>query len=355
MRRRHGSGRAADHLHWRRRGQDRQVLFDLRERPIGVRATSGREARLVFANPGDWGIDVLVGDLNSSVSVWQAKYFVREVGASQQDQIRSSFASAVRAAARHGYVLDRWVLCIPVSLDGPATQWWEGWKARHERSSGVDIELWDETKLRELLLRRESADVYRHYYALSPEGRKPRISFGTQPRARLAIIAGSVVVAVGGIAAGLALASPSYVNLDTGPGSGISVATSGKACGNTPQNGLRSPAATKFSAISLTNSQVLDGSEIRVYQGTYDGKSYDWLQADITGNSENARLYWYVPPHFKYRYWCNMPIPDRPIMPIPAQVATVAIPTIIDGKQITFQACIWHSAPFSEECSSILP
>jgi hypothetical protein len=29
-----------------------------------VRATSGREASLVFANPGDWGVDVLVGDLH---------------------------------------------------------------------------------------------------------------------------------------------------------------------------------------------------------------------------------------------------------------------------------------------------
>jgi hypothetical protein len=39
-----------------------------------VRATSG-EASLVFANPGDWGIDVLVGDLRGRVTVWQAKYF----------------------------------------------------------------------------------------------------------------------------------------------------------------------------------------------------------------------------------------------------------------------------------------
>ena len=42
-----------------------------------VRATSGGDARLVFANPGDWGIDVLAGDLNGRVSVWQAKYFTR--------------------------------------------------------------------------------------------------------------------------------------------------------------------------------------------------------------------------------------------------------------------------------------
>ena len=142
----------------------------------GHRATSGSEARLVFANPGDWGIDVLVGDLNGSVSVWQAKYFVQGVDSSQKNQIRLSFASAVRAAAKHGYVLDRWMLCIPASLDGPTTQWWQGWQARQEQSSGVAIELWDETKLRELLLRPESANVYRHFYAPFPGHQKPRIS-----------------------------------------------------------------------------------------------------------------------------------------------------------------------------------
>jgi hypothetical protein len=320
-----------------------------------VRATSGGEARLVFANPGDWGIDVLVGDLNGSVSVWQAKYFVQGVGGSQQDQIRSSFASAVRAAKSHGYVLDRWVLCIPVSLDGPATQWWQGWKARQERSSGVVMELWDETRLRELLLRPESADVYRHYYAPFPGRRKPRISLGVPLHARLAIMTATLMITAGGIAAGVVLASPSHVDLGTGPGSGISVATAGKACGNMLHDGLRSPATTRFSAISLVYSQVLDGSDIRVYQGAYGGKSYDWLQADITGNAANARLTWYIPPHFEYAYWCNLPIPVGPIRPIPAQVATVAVPTVIDGKQITFKACIWHSAPFSEECSSILP
>ena len=130
-----------------------------------VRATSGREASLVFANPGDWGIDVLVGDLRGRVTVWQAKYFARGVGRSQQAQIRSSFASAVRAAAGHGYALERWVLCIPASMDGPTTQWWHAWKAEQERASGVVVGLWDETRLRELLLRPEAADVYRHYYA----------------------------------------------------------------------------------------------------------------------------------------------------------------------------------------------
>jgi hypothetical protein len=50
-----------------------------------VRATSG-DASLIFANPGDWGIDVFVGGLHGRVTVWQAKYFVRGVGRSQQSR-----------------------------------------------------------------------------------------------------------------------------------------------------------------------------------------------------------------------------------------------------------------------------
>ena len=128
-----------------------------------VRATSG-DANLVFANPGDWGIDVLVGDLRGQVTVWQAKYFTRGVGRRQQAQIAESFASALGASARHGYVMGRWVLCIPASMDGPTTQWWQAWKIVQQRDAGVVIDLWDETRLRELLLMPEAANVRRHYY-----------------------------------------------------------------------------------------------------------------------------------------------------------------------------------------------
>jgi outer membrane protein assembly factor BamB len=150
-----------------------------------VRATSG-EASLVFANPGDWGIDVLVGDLRGRVTVWQAKYFTRGVGRSQQGQITESFASALRAAARHGYALERWVLCIPASMDGPTMRWWQGWKAGQERDTGVVIGLWDETRLRELLLRPEAGQVRRHYY--NPYRRDgqpgaPAAAAADQPRA----------------------------------------------------------------------------------------------------------------------------------------------------------------------------
>jgi len=128
-----------------------------------VQATHG-EASLVSANPGDWGIDVLVGDLHGQVTIWQAKYFIREFKESQKGQVRKSFASALRAAGQQGHTVNRWVLCIPSSMDPEATRWWQGWKAARQRETGVRIDLWDETELRRLLLRPEAGRVRRHYY-----------------------------------------------------------------------------------------------------------------------------------------------------------------------------------------------
>jgi hypothetical protein len=127
-----------------------------------VQAVEG-EANLVFANPGDWGIDVLVGDLQGRVSIWQAKYFARGVAESQKKQINDSFNSAMRAASAHGYMVACWVLCVPSSMDGPTRQWWRNWQAKHERD-GPRIELWDETELRRLLLKPAATHIRQHYY-----------------------------------------------------------------------------------------------------------------------------------------------------------------------------------------------
>jgi hypothetical protein len=121
-------------------------------------------ARLIAANPGDWGIDVLVGDLSGVVVIWQAKYFWPAVTRSRQAQIRDSFNSAVNAAARNGYQVRQWVLCVPASMDAPTAQWWDRWRARQQRETGVFIELWHETTLRTLLITPDAAHVRRHFY-----------------------------------------------------------------------------------------------------------------------------------------------------------------------------------------------
>ncbi|GIJ43367.1 hypothetical protein Val02_02530 [Virgisporangium aliadipatigenens] len=131
-------------------------------------------ARLIAANPGDWGIDVLLGDLSGLVVIWQSKYFWPAVTRSRQAQIRESFDSAVAAAERHGYAVSRWVLCVPSSMDAPTAQWWDNWRARRQRETGVEIDLWHETNLRNLLITPDAAHVRRHYYDPYVPGEAPR-------------------------------------------------------------------------------------------------------------------------------------------------------------------------------------
>ncbi|MEV6926577.1 hypothetical protein AB0M46_19035 [Dactylosporangium sp. NPDC051485] len=121
-------------------------------------------ARAISANPGDWGIDILLGELSGLVVIWQSKYFWPIVTRSHQGQIRESFDSAVAAAARNGYRLAQWVLCVPASMDAPTAQWWDNWRARRHRETGVQIELWHENALRNLLIKPDCAHVRRHFY-----------------------------------------------------------------------------------------------------------------------------------------------------------------------------------------------
>jgi hypothetical protein len=111
-----------------------------------------RGVRRVAANPGDWGLDVIVGEIDGVVSVWQAKFFIDGVGKDQQAQIRESFKGVVEEAKARGFIVQAWTLCIPVDLDAVSLRWWQGWKKRQERETGVLIELWDRTELEGLLV-----------------------------------------------------------------------------------------------------------------------------------------------------------------------------------------------------------
>lgn len=130
-----------------------------------VQATEG-QAQLIHSNPGDWGIDVLVGDMTGRVAIWQAKYYINGVKSEHQRDIEESFATAMRSAGVNGYDVERWVLCVPASLDVKMTHWWPRWKAEKAENdeSCPCIELWDENQLRALLSRPVAEHVRRIYY-----------------------------------------------------------------------------------------------------------------------------------------------------------------------------------------------
>ncbi|CAM5690474.1 hypothetical protein GCM10010345_86840 [Streptomyces canarius] len=122
--------------------------------------------RTVAANPGDWGIDAFAGDLGGSITVWQFKYFHPVAAATHQRTIRESFQSVIKQAAEHGHTVKMWILCIPSSMDGPTTKWWDKWKRTQERDHNLVIDLWDETQLTVRLRAPEADQVRRAYYEL---------------------------------------------------------------------------------------------------------------------------------------------------------------------------------------------
>ncbi|MEV0929118.1 serine/threonine protein kinase [Streptomyces phaeochromogenes] len=129
---------------------------------VGVRYP---EVSTVEANPGDWGIDAYVGMLfEDEVSVWQSKYFIDGFDKSQQSQVREAYESARKAAKAHDYTLGSWTLCMPCNFDGPNEQWWKKWKKKKEGEDSVVIDLWNEAKLRRLLIAEDSRPVREQYF-----------------------------------------------------------------------------------------------------------------------------------------------------------------------------------------------
>jgi hypothetical protein len=122
-----------------------------------------RSVRGMRPAPGDWGIDAFVGDLADSIAIWQAKFFPRGVGKSQQAQIRKSYASATKAAAANDYEIISWTLVLPVDLSPPERTWWDGW-VTPQKSDAIAIELWELSKLRELLRSPDAADVRAEFF-----------------------------------------------------------------------------------------------------------------------------------------------------------------------------------------------
>lgn len=133
-------------------------------------------ARAIRAEPGDWGIDTFVGQLSGgTTSVWQSKYFVDGIGDSQKKQIRESFKSVLDAAEKHGFQISSWTLALPLDMSPSATKWWDGWKSRTERKTGITIVLWSGSHIENLLIKEDLAEVRQQYFGLAPgEGLRER-------------------------------------------------------------------------------------------------------------------------------------------------------------------------------------
>ncbi len=135
-------------------------------------------ARRISANPGDGGIDVFRGHLDDRIWVWQSKYFMPRVGQSQRRQIKESFDSAQRNARASGYRIDRWILCVPSSMDLQTALWWANWKRDRETETATKICVWDETGLRRRLGRPEAFAVVAAFYPPPGGVARPAVEAG---------------------------------------------------------------------------------------------------------------------------------------------------------------------------------
>lgn len=101
---------------------------------------------------GDRGIDSFRGTLVFSsdteadpLIIYQCKYFPDRINASRRSQIKDSFLRV-----RHSYPhLNTWVLCVPCKLSNDEAEWWQ--EFQREAGAGLQMELYDENKLLELL------------------------------------------------------------------------------------------------------------------------------------------------------------------------------------------------------------
>jgi hypothetical protein len=140
-------------------------------------------------------------------------------------------------------------------------------------------------------------------------------------------ITASLAFLIAGVVSGILLdISRPSAGVATGNVARVSVAAPLAACGVVAEDGFRSHATTTFTNIQTVYTISLDGRRVSVMQGTYDGVAYDWLQSDPTGDRAGMQLRWFDTPS-RWHY-C--------------------------GKQVTFQACIWHQLPFTSQCSSYL-
>ncbi|WP_010204181.1 hypothetical protein [Salinibacterium sp. PAMC 21357] len=125
------------------------------------------DVREVQANPGDWGIDAYIGDLEAGgkVHIWQSKYFIDGFATTQQGDVRKSYNSAQKAARDNGYQIASWTLCIPCELDGPMLTWWDGWKTRVSKADTLTVGLATQGWLRRRLQAQAATDVRNHYFS----------------------------------------------------------------------------------------------------------------------------------------------------------------------------------------------
>ncbi|MFI1996314.1 tetratricopeptide repeat protein [Actinoplanes sp. NPDC020271] len=119
----------------------------------------------------DWGIDTYVGRLDTSIMVWQSKFFLEWSGESQRNKVRSSFQRLITQATTEGFTVTAWTLCVPCVLPPAERRWFDTWAMAQEHQHHLNIRLWSAVHLRHLLIRDDAAALRQRYFP--PAGPAP--------------------------------------------------------------------------------------------------------------------------------------------------------------------------------------
>lgn len=135
---------------------------------------------------------------------------------------------------------------------------------------------------------------------------------------------------------------PEY--FQTGPGAGINVQPSSTTCGNVTPDVLVSPAGNVFTDVSEAHALSLDGRSAFLMRGTFDGAIYYWMISDPNGEYGGMQLIWWVGGG--KRHYCSVGLtkapPAAPAQQGIRQESSMAVPTVVNGESVYFQACIWY-------------
>lgn len=120
-------------------------------------------SEVAYPGGGDWGIDTYVGSLDSDIVVWQSKFFTAW-GKTQQGEIRDSFKQVVGKAKDQGFTVTAWTLCVPSILPPDQQKWFDGWRQRQTRETGVRVELWNGVHIRSALQQADARELRKLYF-----------------------------------------------------------------------------------------------------------------------------------------------------------------------------------------------
>ncbi|MFZ0513221.1 MAG: hypothetical protein WAM14_16545 [Candidatus Nitrosopolaris sp.] len=102
-------------------------------------------AKCIEGTGGDRGIDCHIGDLtDESLTIFQHKFMPQTLGSSRKKQIEKSLTTVLG----HFPNTKKWILLIPKDFTIGETEWFDKLKKSY---TTVELEVWNDTKLRDLL------------------------------------------------------------------------------------------------------------------------------------------------------------------------------------------------------------